>query len=99
MEITKTFWMATAFSFCLFTACSDTEPKAEPEQPEQEEPEPKPEPEPEPDEEELPEYPAPDRSAIPAFPNAYGAGRYTSGGAEGKVYVVREGVCSDFARR
>ena len=80
--------MATAFSFCLFTACSDTEPKAEPEQPEQEEPNPEPEPEPEPDEEELPDYPAPYRSAIPAFPNAYGAGRFTSGGAEGKVYTV-----------
>ena len=80
--------MASAISFFLFTACSDSEPKAEPEQPGQEEPEPEPEPNPEPDEEELPEYPTPDRSTTPAFPNAYGAGRFTSGGAEGKVYTV-----------
>lgn len=36
----------------------------------------------------LPEYDAPDRSRIIAFPGAYGAGRYTAGGAGGKVYVV-----------
>ena len=36
----------------------------------------------------LEEYPAPDRSAIAAFPGAYGAGRFTTGGAGGKVYVV-----------
>lgn len=36
----------------------------------------------------LPEYPAPDRTSIAAFPGAYGAGRYTTGGAGGTVYVV-----------
>lgn len=36
----------------------------------------------------LKEYPAPDRSKIPAFPGADGAGKYTTGGAGGKVYVV-----------
>lgn len=36
----------------------------------------------------LEEYPAPDRSSIAAFPGAYGAGRFTTGGAGGKVYVV-----------
>lgn len=36
----------------------------------------------------LPVYPAPDRTTIPAFPGAEGAGKYTTGGAEGTVYVV-----------
>lgn len=36
----------------------------------------------------LAEYPVPDRSAIPAFPGAAGAGRYTTGGAGGAVYTV-----------
>ena len=36
----------------------------------------------------LKEHPAPDRSKIPAFPGADGAGKYTTGGAGGKVYVV-----------
>ena len=88
MKIVRTFGMAIAISFFLFTACSDTAPKAEPDPPGQEEPEPEPEPDPEPDEEELPDYPAPDRNATPAFPYAFGAGRFTSGGAEGKVYTV-----------
>lgn len=88
MKIARTFGMAIAISFFLFTACSDTAPKAEPDPPGQEEPEPEPEPDPEPDEEELPDYPAPDRSVTPAFPYAFGAGRFTSGGAEGKVYTV-----------
>lgn len=39
-------------------------------------------------EEDLPVYPAPDRSVIPAFPGAEGAGKYTTGGAGGSVYVV-----------
>src|SRR5699024_2422798 len=41
-----------------------------------------------PDETILKEYPAPDRSKIPAFPGADGAGKYTSGGAGGTVYTV-----------
>lgn len=36
----------------------------------------------------LPDYGTPDRSNIPAFPYAYGAGRYTTGGAGGDVYIV-----------
>ena len=36
----------------------------------------------------LPVYSAPDRTTIPAFPGAEGAGKYTTGGAEGTVYVV-----------
>lgn len=36
----------------------------------------------------LPDYGTPDRSAIVAFPGAYGAGAYTKGGAGGKVLVV-----------
>lgn len=36
----------------------------------------------------LKEYPLPDRSQVPAFPGAHGAGRYTTGGAGGKVYTV-----------
>ena len=36
----------------------------------------------------LPVYPVPDRTTIPAFPGAEGAGKYTTGGAEGTVYVV-----------
>jgi hypothetical protein len=33
-------------------------------------------------------YPTPDRSTVPAFPGAHGAGRYVQGGAGGTVYVV-----------
>ncbi len=33
-------------------------------------------------------FPAPDRSTIPAFPGAHGAGRYVTGGAGGSVYTV-----------
>ena len=40
------------------------------------------------DDEELVDYPNPDRSNIAAFPGAFGAGRYTTGGAGGKVYTV-----------
>lgn len=36
----------------------------------------------------LPEYPAPNRSTVAAFPGAEGAGKNTSGGAGGAVYVV-----------
>lgn len=37
---------------------------------------------------ELPVYPVPDRSNVPAFPGAHGAGRYVTGGAGGTVYTV-----------
>ena len=36
----------------------------------------------------LKQYPIPDRSAVPAFPGAGGAGRYVTGGAGGTVYTV-----------
>lgn len=36
----------------------------------------------------LPEYTASDRSKVPAFPGAYGAGKFTTGGAGGTVYKV-----------
>lgn len=37
---------------------------------------------------ELPDYGTPDRSSVVAFPGAYGAGAYTTGGAGGKVLTV-----------
>ncbi|QIU97473.1 pectate lyase [Bacteroides faecium] len=40
------------------------------------------------DDEELVDHPVPDRTKIAAFPGAFGAGRYTTGGAGGKVYTV-----------
>ena len=39
-------------------------------------------------EDQLPEYPTPDRSTVAAFPGAEGAGKRTSGGAGGTVYTV-----------
>lgn len=36
----------------------------------------------------LVEYPTPNRTTIAAFPGAYGAGKYTQGGAGGTVYTV-----------
>lgn len=36
----------------------------------------------------LPDYGTPDRTKIKAFPGAYGAGAYTTGGAGGKVLIV-----------
>lgn len=35
-----------------------------------------------------PDFPTPNRDTVAAFPGAAGAGRYTSGGAGGKVYTV-----------
>lgn len=79
----KYAWIALCSAF-LFAgmACSGDEPTL-PDEPEKEEPS-------APDEPEtgLPEYDAPDRTQIAAFPGAYGAGRYTKGGAGGKVLVV-----------
>lgn len=37
---------------------------------------------------ELKTYPVPDRSTVPAFPGADGAGKYVTGGAGGAVYTV-----------
>jgi hypothetical protein len=37
---------------------------------------------------ELTVYPTPNRDTVPAFPKAEGAGKYTTGGAAGKVYTV-----------
>ena len=34
------------------------------------------------------DYPTPDRNKIIAFPGADGAGKYTTGGAGGTVYIV-----------
>ena len=36
----------------------------------------------------LKSYPVPDRSEVPAFPGADGAGKYTTGGAGGQVLIV-----------
>jgi pectate lyase len=41
-----------------------------------------------PDDDQEEEFDLPDRTVIPAFPGAEGAGMFTKGGAEGKVYVV-----------
>lgn len=41
-----------------------------------------------PDNNQLPEYPTPDRSQIAAFPEAEGAGKKATGGAGGVVYTV-----------
>ena len=37
---------------------------------------------------ELKSYPVPDRSKVLAFPGADGAGKYTTGGAGGRVLIV-----------
>ena len=64
----------SVFLFISIPACSDESTPKEPEIPE--------------NPNNLTEYPTPDRSKIAAFPGAYGAGRYTTGGAGGKVYTV-----------
>ena len=79
----KYAWIALCSAFMFAgMACSGDEPTL-PDEPEKEEPS-------APDEPEigLPEYDAPDRTQIAAFPGACGAGRYTKGGAGGKVLVV-----------
>lgn len=78
-------WIITIFCLAFLSACSDTETKLKEDIPQEQEPDESPEPE---QPEALPDYPTPDRSVIPAFPQAYGAGKYATGGAGGKVYTV-----------
>ncbi len=69
----------------LFSACSKDSPQEE----EKETPIVNPD---NPDNSQTPDtlttHAAPDRSTIAAFPQAFGAGRFTKGGAEGAVYTV-----------
>lgn len=72
--------------FLSFTACSEENPE-QGTNPPAEQPEDSTDPGDSGDEP-LPEYPAPDRSTIAAFPGAEGAGKLTTGGAGGTVYTV-----------
>lgn len=75
----KPFLLIFLFSALIFVSCSDN--KEEEIKPLTEQPE-------EPDNKTLTEYPTPDRSTIAAFPGAEGAGKLSSGGAEGTVYTI-----------
>jgi hypothetical protein len=74
----KQYLSTLCFSLLLLCACATgaaaVEPEAEPNESGIVQP--------------LPEYPTPNRSNIPAFTGADGAGRYTTGGAGGRVYTV-----------
>ena len=72
--------------FLSFTACSEENPE-QGTNPPAEQPEDSTDPGDSGDDP-LPEYPAPDRSTIAAFPGAEGAGKLTTGGAGGTVYTV-----------
>ena len=92
MKYLKTTIWAGLFTFALmggFTACSDDDPTTNEQTPGT----PSGDDDGDKDDDDdsssmLPEYSTPDRSTIPAFPNAQGAGRYVTGGAGGKVYTV-----------
>lgn len=80
------FCLLLAFPMLTFASCGSSEPLSEDDTPTIK---------PNPDQDSgsdsnssLSEYPIPDRSKIPAFPGADGAGKYTTGGAGGTVYVV-----------
>lgn len=75
------FFLLFTFPAALFASCGSTDPEVGEKNP--------PSVTPAPDEKpSLTEHPTPDRNTIPAFPGAYGAGRFTTGGAGGTVYTV-----------